>query len=426
VSALPIIVTSAGRAAIVNAENTGTAPVTIAEIGLTATAFVASEATAALPGEIKRVDTLSGEVVADDTIHITISDDSADTYELRGLALYLDDGTLFASYGQADPIMEKSAQAIVLIATDIKFVDVTAESITFGDSGFTNPPATEARAGVVELADDVEAANGTDGTRAISPLRLKPLLDAKAAAAHGHTTADIAGLVAILAGLSAVGHTHDAAAIVSGVLALARIPALPIAQTTGLQAILDGKASTALGTTAAAGLARFATNAEALAGLLTNAAISPATLAYVMQFAIPAGMPAYFAGATPPTGWLVRDGSAVSRATYAALFAAIGTTYGAGDGATTFNLPDGRGEFDRGWDAGRGIDVGRALGSWQAGMVEAHTHGLPSEAGGSLNIESLTNTAGSDERSIGSGVTGSYGGVETRPRNVAFLPVIKF
>ena len=52
------------------------------------------------------------------------------------------------------------------------------------------------------------------------------------------------------------------------------------------------------------------------------------------------GMIASFATATPPTGWLVANGAAVSRTTFAALFAAVGTTWGAGDGSTTFNLPD--------------------------------------------------------------------------------------
>src|SRR5215469_16888224 len=47
-----------------------------------------------------------------------------------------------------------------------------------------------------------------------------------------------------------------------------------------------------------------------------------------------------FAGATAPSGWLMCDGSAVSRTTYSALYAVIGTAYGAGDGSTTFNLPD--------------------------------------------------------------------------------------
>jgi len=58
---------------------------------------------------------------------------------------------------------------------------------------------------------------------------------------------------------------------------------------------------------------------------------------YVPGF-VPAGMIAPFAGSTPPSGWLFCDGSAVSRTVFATLFAAIGTTFGAGDGATTMNL----------------------------------------------------------------------------------------
>lgn len=78
------------------------------------------------------------------------------------------------------------------------------------------------------------------------------------------------------------------------------------------------------------------------------------------------GAIAHFAMTAAPVGWLKANGAAVSRFTYAALFAAIGTTFGVGDGATTFNLPDLRGEFLRGWDDSRGIDAGRYFGSNQA------------------------------------------------------------
>lgn len=81
------------------------------------------------------------------------------------------------------------------------------------------------------------------------------------------------------------------------------------------------------------------------------------------------GAIAFFAKNTAPTGWLKANGAAVSRTTYAALFAAIGTTFGAGDGSTTFNLPDLRGEFLRGWDDGRGVDPGRTFASAQKGTL---------------------------------------------------------
>lgn len=91
---------------------------------------------------------------------------------------------------------------------------------------------------------------------------------------------------------------------------------------------------------------------------------------------MPAGAIQLFAMSAIPTGWLECNGAAVSRTTYANLFAVIGTTYGAGDGSITFNLPDMRGQFARGWDHGRGVDPGRALGSVQTPDNQAHTHGL--------------------------------------------------
>lgn len=65
----------------------------------------------------------------------------------------------------------------------------------------------------------------------------------------------------------------------------------------------------------------------------------------------PPGAITAFAASSPPTGWLTCDGTAVSRTSYAALFAVIGTTWGVGDGSTTFNLPDLRGQFLRGYDS---------------------------------------------------------------------------
>ena len=97
----------------------------------------------------------------------------------------------------------------------------------------------------------------------------------------------------------------------------------------------------------------------------------------------PAGTYLWHAGDTAPTGYLVADGAAVSRTTYAALFAVIGTRYGAGDGATTFNLPDPRGDTLRALDLGKGRDVGRELGTHQDGMIGGHSHSGTTEASGS-------------------------------------------
>lgn len=91
--------------------------------------------------------------------------------------------------------------------------------------------------------------------------------------------------------------------------------------------------------------------------------------------AAPVASLVYMAMDVVPAGWLKANGATVSRTTYAALFAVIGTTYGAGDGSTTFKLPDYRGYFLRALDDGRGIDTGRVLGSTQTSQNLSHNHG---------------------------------------------------
>lgn len=134
------------------------------------------------------------------------------------------------------------------------------------------------------------------------------------------------------------------------------------------------------------------------------------------------GTVAFFAASTAPAGWLKCNGAAVSRATYAALFNAIGTTYGAGDGATTFNVPDDRGEFIRCWDDARGVDAGRVFGSAQADAFKSHTHTYESSNGADYSWVG----SGASQILNSNKATGATGGTETRPRNVARLSCIKF
>lgn len=136
----------------------------------------------------------------------------------------------------------------------------------------------------------------------------------------------------------------------------------------------------------------------------------------------PAGQVAHFARNTAPSGWLKANGAAVSRTAYADLFAAIGTTFGAGDGFNTFNLPDLRGEFLRGWDDGRGVDTGRAFGSFQADELKSHTHNI---AMGYTNLDQGL-VGGGTAPNYGTLQTAAAGGSETRPRNRALLACIKF
>ena len=156
----------------------------------------------------------------------------------------------------------------------------------------------------------------------------------------------------------------------------------------------------------------------------------------------PTGSVIFVAKNTPPTGFIKANGAAVSRSTYSALFAAIGTTFGAGDGSTTFNVPDLRGEFVRGWDDARGVDSGRTFGSWQDSANLSHTHSTDSQgvhthsvtSAVSMNNYGYTGSADGDvfgPASTGSGGAHTHtaqasGGTESRPRNLALLACIKY
>lgn len=131
-----------------------------------------------------------------------------------------------------------------------------------------------------------------------------------------------------------------------------------------------------------------------------------------------------YSPASMPTGYLACNGAAISRSTYSALFTVIGTTYGVGDGSTTFNLPDLRGVFLRGLDDGKGYDTGRAIGTYQADDLKSHSHYLNWANGNTNNgVSAIPNYVNSNFGTIN---TSSTGGTETRPKNVAVFFAIKF
>ena len=174
--------------------------------------------------------------------------------------------------------------------------------------------------------------------------------------------------------------------------------------------------------------------------------VSPADLSAAIESSVPSGTVFQFAGQTAPAGWLKANGAAVSRTAYATLFAAIGTTYGAGDGRSTFNLPDLRGEFIRGWDDGRGIDRGRALGSAQGDAIRNITGSIDtgSNSGHQLfDIATATGALSISQRQWKTWTSDTRDGgnnpsafdfdasrvvptaAENRPRNIALLACIK-
>jgi len=187
-------------------------------------------------------------------------------------------------------------------------------------------------------------------------------------------------------------------------------------------------------------------------------------LSFATPQSVPTGAVFCMAVASAPSGYLECDGAAVSRTTYAVLFGVIGTQYGTGDGSSTFNLPDLRGEFVRGFDNGKGTDSGRSIGSSQSDQNKQHNHTATSSVtdpghrhlpqaqsansqqtnghGVAINDNVIGNYGGGSGVGLGpignrhflqntttgisvSTTTANDGGNESRPRNVAMMYVIR-
>ncbi len=162
----------------------------------------------------------------------------------------------------------------------------------------------------------------------------------------------------------------------------------------------------------------------------TNSVIAPVSN--------PAGSILAFGGASAPAGYLLCNGLAVSRTTYADLFASIGTAFGEGDGTTTFNLPDFQGRFLRGVDNSAGLDPDKAtrtamaaggnsgnnVGSVQSDELKSHSHPFRTANKGSASSYS----GGSFHHDNGAinTHTASAGGTETRPKNAYVNYIIKY
>lgn len=235
---LPLKITNAGRAALAAAIATATA-VTIAQVGLTAAAFFPAPTIVALPAEFGRLAAVSGVAIGDDVVHMTAQDSTDAEYTVRGFGLYLSDGTLFAVYGQDDPIFEKAEVSTLLIAVDVKFAAGEAAHIEFGDTSFIYPPATETMRGVAEIATQAETDAGADDERIVTPKKLAQRL----VAVVGGVIGDLWGRHVNTAGLATGG----------GDLSVDRTITVP-----------------------------RASGAEAISGLLDDRAVTPAALRAVL------------------------------------------------------------------------------------------------------------------------------------------------
>ncbi len=187
--ALPITITNAGRAEMIAAQNTGTEKVTIVAVALGAAQYTPLKTQTALQAEIKRVTTIAGQAVADDTIHVVAMDESSAAYNVGEFGLISDKGTLIAVYSQlpaAGWIIQKAAPSTLLLATDIILESLDASVIEFGDISFINPPATESTPGVTTLVNNLTT---DSSSAALTAAQGKKLQDEKEPVIGAGTTA---------------------------------------------------------------------------------------------------------------------------------------------------------------------------------------------------------------------------------------------
>jgi hypothetical protein len=339
----------------------------------------------------------------------------------------------------------------------VKAAAITAEAHEYADAKKTEAVAAAANDAAVKKAEAIAAA-ATDAT-------------SKANAAQAAAIAAIDGLIAGAPGAlntlkelaDAMGDDPNFAATVTNLIATKKAEAIAAAavdatakanaaqaaaqtyaDTKKAEAVAAGAADASAKATAAQTAAQTYADtkkAEAISAAATDAqtrAFGAQTTAYNSAVGVAQNMAnaaqaaaeanvwqpgdvKYRVTWSVPAGWVECNGQELSRSIDAALFAVIGTAYGAGNGSTTFNVPDFRGEFLRVWDAGRGADPGRGLGTWQDSENRSHTHTF----GPSPKIGTGGGYSGVNGVNGNVSVTDPSGGTESRPRNISVLALIK-
>jgi hypothetical protein len=311
------------------------------------------------------------------------------------------DSTDFLSVTTAGKTAAQSAQAASEAARDAAQGHAEAAAVSAGSA------STSASAAAQSALAAAEIASGSIPDATIS-VKGKVLL-----ASDGGTTAStvVQATDTRLSNSRKCDNTFDSAGTARGNLGAAASGA-------------NSDITSLSGLTTALSIAQGGTGATTAAAARTNLGITDG---------LPAGSVIAVATETIPTGFLECNGAAVSRSTYAGLYAAIGVVHGYGDNATTFNLPDYRGRFLRGWDHAIARDPDRAsrtamntggqtgdhVGSVQADAFKSHkhTHGMPAGSFGS-GSGGVINENGGD--------TDYAGGNETRPLNAGVMYCIKY
>lgn len=193
-----IVVTNAGIQEVINAEQNGTAPVVLTQVGLGTGQYTPSINQTALQNEFKRLpaNALSGGSIGNNIIYINARDTSSDTYTLFEFGIYTSSGTLFAVCSKNIPILQKAAESQAYLDIEFVLANIDPASVVLGDTNFFNPSATTEMEGVVELATDAETISGTDTHRAVTPAGL----NARTAEESRTGLAQLATLAEVIAG----------------------------------------------------------------------------------------------------------------------------------------------------------------------------------------------------------------------------------
>ena len=195
-------------------------------------------------------------------------------------------------------------------------------------------------------------------------------------------------------------HTHTKNQITDFPASLKNPNALTISLNGTSQGAYDGSAAKSINITAAGVGALPSEGTAADANKLGG---------HSPQWWMPTGMVVPYAGAAAPDGWLLCQGQAVSRTTYAQLFSVIGTTYGSGDGSTTFNLPDMRGRVAVGSDANLGAAAGVQSVSLTAAQNGPHNHTTLIDYKNLMGTQEGSNSFQVRQEPAGAVATGSSG-----------------
>lgn len=306
---LMLTITQAGLDALVDAQNGETEAIVITELGLSDQVVAVSPTLEELPGEFKRIDTISGESASETVIHMNATDASEDVYDVRSMGLFLADGTLFAAHSGAGLIFRKVDVATFLFSVDVAFSEAVADAIEFGDANFLYPPATETKKGVAEIATQAETDTGADDERIVTPKKLKTLLDTIVAAINSS-----------LGALTARTITGAGVATGGGNLSANRVITVPAASL-----------------------------AETNAGAISDKAVVPSGLATIL-----ANIAALFAR-TISGGGLVSGGGNLTANRTLTVTAATGAEVAAGVEAAKAVTPASIGSMPQDWSSVRGL-----------------------------------------------------------------------